>query len=1223
MVGIPYPSKGCGRTSRHISFADKTVINNVGQIVEYSIKSIQTKNGNDPNPTYEYSESTTKPYRIPFLARITGSVRTKSRVGVEGVTITLCHIDPVTAQNNKDPTYCPYLNLTTDARGLFESEIRVSDVNWTRLEEHFNVTASYTEYLTLDGSGQAITHVFAPSHHIVSLRQALTSSVQIIDETAVSIFGTVKFDPTNTNGIDCRFPNVPVNLVHGNGLMDNTTSAADGTFNFSISKGDKVYLYIPDYHGYSWDSHVQSVSPLLSANAAAAMPPPTAAPIALPDYVATSEYPQTTGQGVGLYDYNWILTAFNGRSINFPSKIVPGQFVSSPGLPIFGNQSSGTYNFRTTFELPNYADYSCLSIPISIRATVLVRYISMNNYLQVVSCTKCNQTLTNLQASNSLNVVVYYSGHEAGVEVSVTFFAPLVQCPKVLPLSTGISAGPTDYNWVITSAPDSRYVPYFPSILKAQPNYWYSAPSSVPAGWISSDTSGVDTVGIYVYQYSFTLPDYDNYTCIHLPIYLASKYIIADIEINGNKPNQHSWASVSPNVTTTISLAPYLQQSNVLRITVRATKTYEAGLFVEFGDIRENQCVQYWPQSSGLSAYKYWDNNWIVNYNASEIGQAVIPSTIPSTWIPESLQGKWIGLTRNAYTSVDKMGNYSFQTYFKLEGFDNLQCLQIRFNFSTSCGLSEIILNNHVLYNCSAPSYCGITSEKFASFVLSEYLLPFNELQITVRNSGNVATGILVEFEPTPLVQQCFTDLPRSTGDGEIGDSDNNWLVKRPTQFKTVFADIIPPSASWNTFGANWISTDNLGLRNSTSDITEYVFQTAFNLPSYVNYHCLKLPLLVGVTGRLKLIKVNGKAVSFLPTLNAFDTMAPSPTPSAMPSTPTCAPTYNPSLLPSAVPSKTPSYIPSFGPSFKPSAAPSTIIPSASPSYRPSNSPSTIVPSFLPSLFPTQSPSYRPSYRPSYSPSTILPSFLPTISPSQGPSFKPSYQPSFPPSTIMPSTGPTASPTQSPSKKPSSLPSVAPSTIQPTVRPTLIPSQIPTARPSLFPTRPSFLPTREPTFTPSSMQPTLISTSTPTTKPSFSPTRKPTFLLTATPTTLLPTVVPTIEPTLESTILPTLKPIIKKTTKPTKPKTPSAISTTFPTEAPTIEPTMEPSVKTSAKKSVKPSKAKSSFAEGVFEEYSSTFSPTEEPSPFPTESPTTLIEVNSNICIVFRQIIFS
>eukprot|EP01037_Dinobryon_pediforme_P019164 gene19164-biopygen11647 len=66
-------------TYPNTNWKNKTVINNVGQIVEYSIKSIQTKNGNDPNPTYEYSESTTKPYRIPFLARITGSVRTKSR----------------------------------------------------------------------------------------------------------------------------------------------------------------------------------------------------------------------------------------------------------------------------------------------------------------------------------------------------------------------------------------------------------------------------------------------------------------------------------------------------------------------------------------------------------------------------------------------------------------------------------------------------------------------------------------------------------------------------------------------------------------------------------------------------------------------------------------------------------------------------------------------------------------------------------------------------------------------------------------------------------------------------------------------------------------------------------------------------------------------------------------------------------------------------------------
>ena len=935
---------------------------------------------------------------------------------------------------------------------------------------------------------------------------------------------------------------------------------------------------------------------------------PCLLPVVIPDYIATSEYPQTTGQGVGLYDYNWVLTAFNGRSINFPAKIVPDHFVSSPGLPIFGNQSAGTYNFKTTFNLPNYADYSCLSIPIRIRATVVVRYLSLNNNLQVISCTKCNQNLTNLQYSNSLNVVVYYTGHEVGVEVSIEFFAPTVQCPKVLPLSTGISAGPTDYNWVITSAPDGRHVPYFPTILKTAPNNWYSPSNSPPVGWVSSAASGVDITGIYVYQTSFTLPYYENYSCIHLPIYVASTYLVANIEINGHILNSH--LSISPNTTTYISLAPFLQETNVLRITVRNTKSLQTGLFVEFGDVRSNQCVQYWPRSTGLSTFASWDNNWMVNYNASEVGQAVVAASVPSSWIPESVEGKWIGLIQNAYSGVDKAGNYTFKTTFKLEGFDNLPCLQIRFNFSTSCGLSEIILNNHVLYNCSAPSYCGITAEKFVSFVLSEFLAPINTLLITVHNAGNIATGILAEFDSAPWIQQCFTNLPQSTGAGKIGDSDNNWLVRKSQQSKAFFADIIKPAASWNTYGANWISTDNLGPPNSTSDSTEYVFQTSFKLPPNSNYVCSKLPLLVGVTGRLKQIIVNGKSVSLVAALNAFDTMAPSSIPSAIPTAPTYMPTCIPSFGPSATPSKVPTYIPSSYPSFRPSIFPTTITPSAFPSYIPSNSPSTNVPSAFPTYFPSQSPSCRPSNRPSFSPSTILPSFLPTVSPSTCPSRLPSYRPSFSPLTTVPTFRPTTSPSQSPSTRPSSLPTTTPSSSQPSARSTLLPSQYPTTKPSVFPSRPSSDPTREPTFAPSSIQPSLTPTSRPTTKPTVPPLRKPTYSSTVRPTSSSPTEVPSTGPTFESSVLPTLKPVAKKTVKPTKSKIPSVISTTFPTESPSIEPTVEPTSKSAAKKSSKPSNAKALVIEkSVFDEISSTFSPTEEPTLPPTESPTPLIEV--------------
>ena len=56
--------------------------------MEYSIKSIQSTDNGAKVP-YQYSSSTATPYRIPFLSRLIGQVRTDSGVGVNNVTIRL------------------------------------------------------------------------------------------------------------------------------------------------------------------------------------------------------------------------------------------------------------------------------------------------------------------------------------------------------------------------------------------------------------------------------------------------------------------------------------------------------------------------------------------------------------------------------------------------------------------------------------------------------------------------------------------------------------------------------------------------------------------------------------------------------------------------------------------------------------------------------------------------------------------------------------------------------------------------------------------------------------------------------------------------------------------------------------------------------------------------------------------------------------------------------
>ena len=54
----------------------------------------------------------------------------------------------------------------------------------------------------------------------------------------------------------CAFANVPVVMVQGNGQQLNAVSDSYGSFNFSVTQGDTVSIYIPDYNGNQWRSSV-------------------------------------------------------------------------------------------------------------------------------------------------------------------------------------------------------------------------------------------------------------------------------------------------------------------------------------------------------------------------------------------------------------------------------------------------------------------------------------------------------------------------------------------------------------------------------------------------------------------------------------------------------------------------------------------------------------------------------------------------------------------------------------------------------------------------------------------------------------------------------------------------------------------------------------------------------------------------------------------------------
>ena len=84
-VGINYASRGCGRVSQHISFADKVNMHSVGSLVEYGIRAVQTytnmDNHSKPVMVDQLTKMSKRTYRVPYLVFATGTVKTKSGVG--------------------------------------------------------------------------------------------------------------------------------------------------------------------------------------------------------------------------------------------------------------------------------------------------------------------------------------------------------------------------------------------------------------------------------------------------------------------------------------------------------------------------------------------------------------------------------------------------------------------------------------------------------------------------------------------------------------------------------------------------------------------------------------------------------------------------------------------------------------------------------------------------------------------------------------------------------------------------------------------------------------------------------------------------------------------------------------------------------------------------------------------------------------------------------------
>lgn len=249
MASLPYPSQGCGRVSNHISFSDRLNADLVGVNLVYGVRAVLGGT--------TYSSLTSVNYRIPFIGTITGAVKTTNGAPVANVQINICHIDPVTAEDDSSTTFCPLTIAQTDQRGIFSADIRVSHPNWNNTIEQFRLTPSLIEAIDTD----EVVHIFNPSNQVVTLTHRSIVTANIIDQTSITIRGNIKFHPNMVNSQNCPFSGVIVYFNSTANGVTNTTTDDQGNFYFSVTRKDYGTIYLEN----SWSGHTWIVSANLSS----------------------------------------------------------------------------------------------------------------------------------------------------------------------------------------------------------------------------------------------------------------------------------------------------------------------------------------------------------------------------------------------------------------------------------------------------------------------------------------------------------------------------------------------------------------------------------------------------------------------------------------------------------------------------------------------------------------------------------------------------------------------------------------------------------------------------------------------------------------------------------------------------------------------------------------------------------------------------------------------
>jgi len=260
---IPYGLPACGRQFQSISLTDQQASNHPGMLFVYGIKA------ENSDTDYE-SNIKSAVYRVPWAAELEIEVNTPNDVGVSNVLVEICHkADPDDASaisTTAEEDLC-WLGLTNKF-GLFSLEVSVSREDWTEEIRHFQMRAvprpldaecdesftlknqlieaktrasvTFDALCAVDG---AECSKFEPASMLVSVYHMGPLTRSFTDQTSLTVWGEVLFDPIHVGGTKCGIGGAEVTVIKSG---ETTTLTADewGQFNFSATRGQVVTVSV-------------------------------------------------------------------------------------------------------------------------------------------------------------------------------------------------------------------------------------------------------------------------------------------------------------------------------------------------------------------------------------------------------------------------------------------------------------------------------------------------------------------------------------------------------------------------------------------------------------------------------------------------------------------------------------------------------------------------------------------------------------------------------------------------------------------------------------------------------------------------------------------------------------------------------------------------------------------------------------------------------------------